>query len=407
MKRNGLTRFEILFAGGMGALVLTGLASGCGDDFASCEETQNCLPGDAGAAGESSGGTSGDTTGGTAGKGGSSGSVSTGGKGGSTGGRGGSSGSSGSATGGQGGSGAPGGDGGMGGDGPDETAPTIVSVVPAEGATGVLANANLVVTFSEPMDRVTTQAAYQSADIPAAGVTFQWSAGDTVLTVNPNADLAYAAGASPSAVTARAFAASITNTAEDAAGNALAADFDWSFKTARRITQALPVVGHTGNFISGTPTPSFNTCIVDFFAVPVGDGGNGAVQQSFAEVDLASLPAGIIAWESAELSLLQSMTEGAPFPSLGELRVEHIRVNPLREVTLAAPSRHPLGTFPAAASPVARTANVVAALEDDYGEVGVSQIRVAFATGDNGNAVEDIVYFDCMEFDVEAVYLVP
>ena len=75
----------------------------------------------------------------------------------------------------------------------DTTRPTIVSVSPANGATGVRANANIVVTFSEPMDPVRRlRTAYQSADIPNAGVTFGWSADDTVLTIDPNSDLLYA-----------------------------------------------------------------------------------------------------------------------------------------------------------------------------------------------------------------------
>jgi hypothetical protein len=73
-------------------------------------------------------------------------------------------------------------------------APVVVSVSPANGTTGVSANTTIVVTFSKPMDRALTQAAYQSTDLPTANVTFTWDVSDTVMTIKPNAALEYAKG---------------------------------------------------------------------------------------------------------------------------------------------------------------------------------------------------------------------
>jgi hypothetical protein len=273
---------------------------------------------------------------------------------------------------------------------------------------GVLADTNIVITFSEAMDRVSTQAAYQSADVPAAGVTFTWNAANTVLTVNPNANLAYAEGQVPTAVTAREFAISITDTAEDAAGNALEQDYAWSFRTARRITHPMPIEGHTGRWNASYMLNGFNHCITDTANVPVGDDGDGAFHQAFIEVDLSELPTNIIAWESAVLTLRHNLTEGSPNPSLGALNVEHIRVDPIESVSPTTATRTVLDTLAVTNTPATFVAEILPALVDDYDdELTVSQLRFAYAIKDNGDAISDYLTFECMEFALESVYVFP
>ena len=115
--------------------------------------------------------------------------------------------------------------------GPDTTPPSIVSITPASGATGIAKNADIVITFSEKMNQAATQAAYQSTDLPASGVTFNWNADGTVLTINPNADLAYTAAG-------KTYSFSLSTTATDVAGNALPATTS-SFKTFKQITTTI------------------------------------------------------------------------------------------------------------------------------------------------------------------------
>jgi hypothetical protein len=49
--------------------------------------------------------------------------------------------------------------------GADAMAPSVVEYSPADAATGIHGDASIVLTFSEPMDREPTQAAWQSPDI--------------------------------------------------------------------------------------------------------------------------------------------------------------------------------------------------------------------------------------------------
>ena len=79
------------------------------------------------------------------------------------------------------------------GAGADTTPPTIISIEPPDGATGVEFEENIVITFSEKMDQVATQNAFQS-DI-SSELTFNWNAEGTVLTIDPAGGFVYAKGA--------------------------------------------------------------------------------------------------------------------------------------------------------------------------------------------------------------------
>lgn len=119
----------------------------------------------------------------------------------------------------------------------DTTAPTLLGVTPADGATGVSGDAPIVLTFSEPMKKTETQAAYASSSIGIRPneVTFAWNPDATVLTIKPNAALTYAAGTDPAATAALTYSFSLSESATDLAGNKLTPR-NSSFKTLRRIT---------------------------------------------------------------------------------------------------------------------------------------------------------------------------
>ena len=126
---------------------------------------------------------------------------------------------------------------------PDQTKPappanpTIVSVSPANGATGVTADAKIVITFSQPMDQAATEAAYQSSDLLAANATFNWDVSSKVLTIKPRAPLEYAKGTTVSTAP-KAYVFTLTGAAKDKTGTALA-PLASSFTTLRDITATL------------------------------------------------------------------------------------------------------------------------------------------------------------------------
>jgi len=109
------------------------------------------------------------------------------------------------------------------GNAPDISPPAVTSVSPDNGATDVAVNTSISATFSEPMNAVTvnetTFTAKDSANNPVNG-TIGYSGTTAIFT--PDANL----------TSSTTYTVTITTGAMDLAGNALAANFSWSFTTA-------------------------------------------------------------------------------------------------------------------------------------------------------------------------------
>lgn len=290
------------------------------------------------------------------------------------------------------------------GDAPDTTAPEIVSIAPDVGALGVLADAELVITFSEAMDTAATEAAFASADL--GGVAFAWSDGDTVLTIDPDADLEYAAGTDPAQVVANEYELSVGVGATDLAGNALEMEFQSSFSTLREITTTLASdAALTGAVLSnGTLNTGAGGEAV------VGDGTDNLQRKGFFSFPLADLPAGIAGVEQATLDAYQYLTLGVPFSAppagLGSVGLDHVEVDALDGAAFNAAALAELGVFSNAAAEGSRTMDVTANVADDImSGRSHSQYRLEFSAATNNNGTTDRTRFDTQSIDL--VYLVP
>ncbi len=118
---------------------------------------------------------------------------------------------------------------------PDTTAPTVSSTVPINNATGVALNASVTATFSEAMDAATittTIFTLKQGTTPIAGAV---TLNGTTATFNPTNDL----------VASLVYTATITTGAKDLAGNALAANKEWSFTTGAAPDTTAPTVSST------------------------------------------------------------------------------------------------------------------------------------------------------------------
>src|SRR6185369_6677826 len=108
---------------------------------------------------------------------------------------------------------------------PDTTRPTVSATVPANAAAAVPINQTINATFSEAMDPLTINTASLRLTGPGGTTvkgTVAYDVPNRIATLNPLSNLA------PNAV----YTATITTGARDLAGNALAANFVWSFTTA-------------------------------------------------------------------------------------------------------------------------------------------------------------------------------
>src|ERR687896_1767538 len=147
----------------------------------------------------------------------------------------------------------------------DGAAPTVTSFTPASGATAVPTSTTVAVTFGEPMDRASAQAAFslrRASDGAAVAGSFSWS-GHT-MTFRPSTALAPGTG----------HTAAVGTGARDAAGNGMAAEQASSFTTAatattvtaypsatviesgsRRPGGSSPPAAAHNSFFEGRPTP--------------------------------------------------------------------------------------------------------------------------------------------------------
>ena len=114
---------------------------------------------------------------------------------------------------------------------PDTTPPTVTSVYPASAATGVSLTTTVSVTFSEAIDPTTLKASTFQVLGPgntAVGGSLTYSAASFTATFLPAAALS----------TSTTYTAVVTGGSagiKDLAGNALAANFTWSFTTAATV----------------------------------------------------------------------------------------------------------------------------------------------------------------------------
>lgn len=186
----------------------------------------------------------------------------------------------------------------------------ILEVSPADGEAGVTDDAVIVVTFSEPMNKAATQAAYQSADIPAAMATFSWNDAGDELTITPNELLEYAEGDDPDTLEALSYAWTITSAAESADGDVLAEDQSFSFTTLRRFLQNIAydqsLTGKITDLNDKAKTPY------------LGDYDDNDTARYFVTFDLGSLAPDVADVEMAELNAARLEAPiGTPFTQLG------------------------------------------------------------------------------------------
>jgi hypothetical protein len=136
------------------------------------------------------------------------------------------------------------GGGGGGGNGEDTTPPTVASTSPINGATEVETDALIKVTFSEAMDASTLTTSTFTVSTAGGGISGAVTCSGSTATFTPSAPLAYST----------TFTATITSGAKDAAGNALASAYTWSF-TTKASSQTRLYFSHTEADMQCAPVP--------------------------------------------------------------------------------------------------------------------------------------------------------
>lgn len=291
-------------------------------------------------------------------------------------------------------------------------APVIVEVSPADGAIGVANDANIVLRFSQPMDRASTEAAYQSESIPSGSVSFLWNEESTELTIVPQAVLEYGVGSEPELAEARRQSFFISASAADSGGRRLTRPYEFSFSLLRQVSFTVFAVQDrdlSGSFRSND-TYGTGQCARGEINMCVGDqrvGGENVQYKGFVSFELSELPEEIQAL-SATLSLEITDTAGNPFAGLGGLMLEHTRFERIDAEAFDADSLDELGMIAAqgAAGSVV-SAEVGEVFLADGRERSLTQYRLRFEeTSDDDNAADAVISaWDTQRLDV--TYLLP
>lgn len=316
-----------------------------------------------------------------------------------------------------------GGDGSRGIDGgslPHHANPRVIASRPAMGERGVLRDASIQLTFSEPMDADATEAAYRSSDLPASSVEFSWSSDRRLLVITPREPLVYASSGAaagpgpapgPGMVTARTYSLSLSADAHDAAGLPLE-PFALSFSTAREIALTLPAKPEptlTGKYRSDE-TDGVGECATAQQTVCAGVGataGNPSYR-GFLTFDLGMLPPDRLGLSRAELSLTISVVYGTPFATLGALLLESVRFDTIGLEAFDAAARAPAASFDiSGALDESASLDVLAAVQADVAEGKRSQFRLRFAESTIDDAGPDLFAANLPTLQLRVAYLKP
>jgi hypothetical protein len=144
----------------------------------------------------------------------------------------------------------------------DTTAPTVISTIPASGAIAVPTNQTISATFSKVMDSATITATgtftLAVAGVGGAAVSGTVSYTGSIATFTPSSAL------TPSTE----FTATITTAAQDLSGNALAANYVWSFTTGTGPDTTSPTITLTSP-ASGAMNVPLNAVVSATFSKPM------------------------------------------------------------------------------------------------------------------------------------------
>ena len=286
--------------------------------------------------------------------------------------------------------------------GTDDEAPTVLEVTPADGAGGVMPFAEIIVEFSRPMDQASVEAAWSSATLPAAEVTFAWNPAGDVLTVTPDDPLPVAEGSAEDAddIEALAIAFSIAASARDAEGISLAEPLEVEFRTARRLALEVPYHEPLSDCRYSDGTAKVGDLVL--FA---GDDFEDQQIKMVVSFALPELPPGAVV-ASAVFQSAQSGTYGEdPYPGLGELQLAHVRFNTLA-ASFAASALGPQNLLSDDGQVGPRSVPVTRAVADDYADDRTySQFRAEFEIGTNGDGDGGVAVFPRADLALSLAYL--
>lgn len=221
-----------------------------------------------------------------------------------------------------------------------EAAPTVVSTDPVNNATNVVLSKTIGATFNKAMDPATVNVLSFTLKQAANNVIGVVNYSGTTATFNPLNDLA----------ANTVYTATITTAAKDAAGNALAANYVWSFTTtASPVPPPVSFLGTIGMFgafggNAGITNQGLNTII-----------NNGSIGTTAASTLITGFHDGITGAVYTETPLNKGLVTGRIYtapPAPGDATSAAVATQALMDANAAylfiSPASKPGGTDPGA-----------------------------------------------------------
>ncbi len=170
--------------------------------------------------------------------------------------------------------------------------PAVSRVNPTDGQTGVLYDAEIVLTFDEQMDTASVEAATTLTGFNVPGLQFSWNSGGTEVRITPSAGLTYKSGTTPNEAP-YTYVLTVGTGAKDKDGNAMQSAFTSDFSTRRNITQEFPAtVVTTETYGPQTNDTYLPPACSGGLTASVGfweDGHTGGTWYVFASINASSL----------------------------------------------------------------------------------------------------------------------
>lgn len=266
---------------------------------------------------------------------------------------------------------------------PDTTKPTLVSSSPVNNAIGVERESNIVIKFSEPMDKASAQAAFSVTSPAFLNIgSFSWNAAGTIMTFNPSFI--------PSHNTTIKW--TVSTAAKDSAGNTLAVSTSGQFRTLRIKTIKI----YSTDSLDGTVSNNGNVQ-TGAFDVFLGDLANNTYQREFLSFDMTSLPSNLIRLTAANLYSKQIFVGGNPYTDLGRVYVRSVdygsslNANDFEKPTSGSALLSNNGNI------TFKSANVFSMFKSDWtnraAQANRAQFRLSFNTNVSTDAQADLVAF--------------
>jgi hypothetical protein len=261
--------------------------------------------------------------------------------------------------------------------GPAAGAPELLAIAPANGAVGVRKDTNIELSFNQPMNRASVEAAYVSFSegLRRDQVTFVWNANSTKVTVDPKADLSYGDGTAAPITYSFLVGASAAGQGGGTLKETVA-----TFKTARLFTSVLGSQAALDGYTSSRSTASSSgvvggsTARVGGLSDMVPEGYATVSVRAFYSFDLAGLPLTLAPEDISAAAL--SLTQVNVYPStayadmttpIEKLILEHVNYG--GQLTIADFGTPALSvvtpTFSSDATLIRRSADVLTQLRDD------------------------------------------